>query len=89
MINKGIRDKGFILNPSNCECECDKLCDIGEYLENENCKCRKELVRKLVEECTETNNEVKLAKVTLCENENKPKHNFCTLDIVFFDNFYN
>ena len=25
--------KGFIWNPSNCECECDKACDIGEYLE--------------------------------------------------------
>ena len=20
-------------NPSNCECECDKSCDIGEYLD--------------------------------------------------------
>ena len=25
-------DKGFIWNPSNCECECDKACDVGEYL---------------------------------------------------------
>ena len=30
--------KGFIYNPSNCECECDKSCDIGEYLDYENCK---------------------------------------------------
>ena len=30
----------------------------------------KKLVDKLVEECTETNNEVKLAKITLAENEN-------------------
>ena len=21
-----------------CECECDKLCDVGEYLDYENCK---------------------------------------------------
>ena len=34
LINKGICDKGFIWNPSNCECECDKTCDIGEYNEN-------------------------------------------------------
>ena len=27
----------------NCECECDKLCDIGEYLDYENCKCRKKI----------------------------------------------
>ena len=25
--------EGFIWNPSNCECECDKSCDIGEHLD--------------------------------------------------------
>ena len=29
--DKRMCDKGFIWNPSNCECECDKSCDIGEY----------------------------------------------------------
>ena len=43
-------DKGFIWNPSNCECECDKACDTGEYLDYENCKYRKKLVDKLVDE---------------------------------------
>ena len=47
-------DKGFIWNPSNCECECDKACGVGEYLDYENCKCRKKLVSPLIEECTET-----------------------------------
>ena len=41
LIDKGICDKGFIWNPSNCECECDKNCDFSEYLDYENCKCRK------------------------------------------------
>ena len=41
LIDKGACDKGFIFNPSNCECECDKSYDIGEYLENKNCKFRK------------------------------------------------
>ena len=41
--------KGFIWNPSNCECECDKSCDIGENLNYEYCKCRKKLVDKLTE----------------------------------------
>ena len=40
-------------NPSNCECECDKSCDIGQYLDHKNCKCRKELINKLNEECSE------------------------------------
>ena len=36
-------DKGFVWNPSNCECEYDKACNVGEYLEYGNCKCRKTL----------------------------------------------
>ena len=54
LIDKGVFDEGFIWKPSNCECECDKSCDIGEYLEHENCKCRKKVVDKLIEECIET-----------------------------------
>ena len=46
-------DKGCIWNPSNCECECDKSCDIGEYLDYKNCNCRKKIIDKLVEECGE------------------------------------
>ena len=51
LIDIGICDKGFIWNPSNCECECNK-CDVGEYLDYENCTCREKLADKLVEECT-------------------------------------
>ena len=65
LIDKRVCDKGFIWNPSNCECECDKVCDVGEYLDYENCKCRKKIVDKLVDECAETAEEVKLAKITL------------------------
>ena len=48
-----MRDEGFIWNPSSCDCECDKSCDIGEYLDYKNCKCRKKIIDKLVEECSE------------------------------------
>ena len=41
LTDKGVYDKGFIWNPSNYHCECDKSCDIGEYLDYSNCKCRK------------------------------------------------
>ena len=34
---------------SNCEYECDKACNIGEYFYYENCKCKKKLVNKLVD----------------------------------------
>ena len=63
MIDKGEWDKGFIWNPSNCECECDKSCYVGECLDYESRKYRKKLVDKLVEELTE-NVEVKSAKIT-------------------------
>ena len=53
MIDTGICDKGFIWNPSNCECDCDKLCDVGEYSDYAKCKCSKRLIDKLVEECSE------------------------------------
>ena len=46
-------DKGFICNPSDFKCECDKLYDIGEYLDYKNFKCRKILVDKLAEEYSE------------------------------------
>ena len=66
LIDKGVCDKGSIWNPSNCECECD----VGEYLDYKNCKCRKKLVDKLVEECTENIDEVKIAGITLFEHGN-------------------
>ena len=48
------------------------------------------MVDKLVEECTETVEEVKLAKITFAKNENKYKSSSCTLYIVLMTVvFYN
>ena len=62
-------------------CEC-----VGECLDYENCKCRKKLVNKLVEESTENIEQVKLAKITSAEDGNKHKNkcSYCTLDIPLF-----
>ena len=49
MADKGVCDKGYAWNPSNCE--CDKSCDISEYLDYEKCKCKKRLIEKLMDEC--------------------------------------
>ena len=46
-------DKAFIWNPNNCERECDKSCDIGEYLDYKNCMCRKRIIDKLIDEYSE------------------------------------
>ena len=81
LIDKGVWDKGFIWNPSNCECERDKTGEIGEYLDYENCKCRKKSVDKLVDKCTEAIEEVKLAKITFAENGSENKYSSCTVYI--------
>ena len=76
LIDKGVCDKGYIWNPSNCECECDKSCDVGEYLGYENCKCRKRLIDKLVEQCNEIFEEVEII--------GKNKCSACVLYVVLF-----
>ena len=82
LIDKGICDKEFVWNPSNCEFEFDKTCDIGEYLDYGNCKCRKNISDKLIDECTETIEEVKLAKITP-EDKKSYKCSSCEVYIVF------
>ena len=81
-------DKRFIWNPSNCECEYNRGCDVGEYLDYDNCKCRQKLVVSLIEECTETVEEVKLAKTTLAENESSYKCSSCIAYTVLFWIFF-
>ena len=62
MIDKGTCHKGFIWNPSNCECECYKSCDFSEYLDYKNRKCQNRLVNKLAGECTENIEETMLVE---------------------------
>ena len=78
-------DKGFIRNPSNCNCECDKLCDIGEYLDCKNCKCRRKIVGELVEDCSKSIDENEMVyNETFNILLNDYKCNSCTLYIVLF-----
>ena len=84
LIDKVVSNKGFIWNLINCECECDKTFGVDEYLDYENLKCRKKLVDRLVDECTETVEEVKLVKITLAEKENSYECSSCTRYIVLF-----
>ena len=73
MINAGVNAKNwlikahaikdlfaFVCNPSDCECECYKSCDFSKYLDYKSCKCKKRLVDKLAEECTENIEETRL-----------------------------
>ena len=49
------------------KCECDKSCDVGEYLDYENCSFRKKLVDKLIDECIENIDEAKIAEIISTE----------------------
>ena len=55
LIDKGVCDKGYSWNPSIVSVNViNHVGDVGEYLDYENCECRKRLIDKLVYECTET-----------------------------------
>ena len=88
LIDKGICDKGFIWNPSNCNCECDKSCDIGEYLDYKNCKFRRKIVGELVEKCSKNIDENEMiynkALNAITSNDCKKVCGFCTLYVALF-----
>ena len=83
LIDKEMCDKGFVWNPSNCECECDKSCDVGEYLDYKNCKCRKRIIDKLVDECSKNIYENETLDV-IPLNVYKKVCNYCMAYIVLF-----
>ena len=80
LIDKGICNQGYIWNRANCKCVCDKSCCFGEYLDYENCKCRKRLVDKFIEEYNQNIEETSLIKI----NSTKCKSNSCILHILLF-----
>ena len=97
LIDKVICDKIFNWNPINYECECDKSCDVEEYLDYKKYKCRKKLVHKLVEKCNKNNDEKKLHPRELHLNKimyNSTLNDYenicspCTVYIVFFVEFF-
>ena len=56
-------------------------CNIGEYLDYKICKCSKKLIDKLVEECSEDNDEnIMIHNATL--NDYKKVNKFCIISIV-------
>ena len=58
----------------------------GQNLDYKNCKCRKELISKLVEECSENiDGNQMIYNVTL--NDHRKVSNSCTIDIVLLTIF--
>ena len=52
LVSKLACDKGYMWNPSTCACECDKYCEVGQYLDYKNYVLRKKLIDDLIEQCT-------------------------------------
>ena len=86
LIDKGVCDKGFIFNPSNCQCESDRSCNISQNLDYSDCKCKKKLIYPLIEECTENDNETKIVNITV-KNENSSCKVYIVLMTVVFTIF--
>ena len=84
LIDKGVCDKRYAWNPSNCECECDKSCNIGEYRDYSSCKCRKNLIDQLVEECAENIDETKLVNITVKNENNGRCTSYSVYKVLFF-----
>ena len=58
------------------------LVDVGEYLNYSDCKCKKRLADKLIDECIETIEKTKLVNITFTENENDYECGYCILYVV-------
>ena len=83
LVDKKVCHNRYFGNPSNCQCEYDRSCGIGEYLDYKNCVCKNSIVDRLVQECTSVIDENKIYNeilhVTLSND-----CAFCTLYVVLF-----
>ena len=57
-------------NPSTCECQCDKRCKPGQYLDHKNCICKNKLIGRLTEECTSVINKTMINNKDNIDNDN-------------------
>ena len=62
--------KGYMWNPSTCECQCDMWCKPGQYLDHKNCVCKNKLVGRIIGECTNVINETIMNNKDDINNDN-------------------
>ena len=75
--------KGYMQNPSTCECQCDTWCKQGQYLDHKNCVCKNKLIRRVIEQCTSVINETMINN----KKDNIANNNYLILFIVFLIGF--
>ena len=78
-----ICDKRFVWNSSNCKCKYDKSCEIGQYLDYKNIKCRE----KVVDKCRKNIDKNELI-YNGTENDCKHARNSCPIHIILFVIFF-
>ena len=61
--------KGYMWNPSTCECQCDIWCKPGQYLDHKNCICKNKLIGRVIEECMSIINKTMINKDNI-DNDN-------------------
>ena len=76
--------EGFMWNPSTCECQCDKWCKSGQYLDHKNCICKNKLIGRVIEQCTSVINETMINNKGNITNNN---NTYLILFIVFLIGF--
>ena len=59
-----------VLWHESCECQCDKWCKQGQYLDHKNCVCKNKLIGRLIEECTSVINETMINDKDSITNNN-------------------
>ena len=64
----------------------DKSCDVREYLDYANCKCRKRLNDKIFEECSENIDEKELHSIEI--NDYEKLSNSCSVYLVLLMVFF-
>ena len=69
-------------NPSTCSCECDKYCEIEQYLDYKNCVCRKRVIDNLIEQYNGIV-DIEIKNNTLAEKNNPYDNTYLILFIVF------
>ena len=73
-------------NPSTCECQYDKWCKQGQYLDHKNCICKNKLIGRVIEECASVINETMINNKDNITNNNN-NNTYLILFIVFLIGF--
>ena len=71
------------MESNTCECQCDKWCKQGHYVDHKNCVCKNKLIGRVIEECTSVINETMINN----NKDNVTNNTYLILFLVFLIGF--